>query len=512
MEHKNLKTNVYSLDKVFSDCTEQPIDIDFTLPDYYSDISKILKCRAVPRISSKSVSGNSVLVEGCVTITVIYCGNDNCVNSYEYLYHFSKKFDAGIDVSGTMIDVNTSCEYINCRAISGRKIDIHGAVQVAILVFKRKSNDVISDYDDCNVELLRGSVPATVPIGVADKYLTIEEEIEVGAAQPDVRCIIRYDAQPIINDSKILAGKSMVSGELVISILYLPERSSAVQKLKCQIPFSQMLEIDGINEDCKCEVNASVAHLEIKPRVSHTGECKQLSLSCKLLVTSECFCNNDIEVVLDAYSKKHEAVISKKEICFNKIVENLKQNFSCKNTFEFLEGEISSICDMWCDTKTTAVKFNDSGMQVNGVATIFMIAQDDDMMHSFYEKSIDFEFLYSMEVQQNYNYKCEPKFTVKNLNYTLIGNGEIEFRIELNICAAIYKCTKLPLITDIKVDETKLIIKQNQSAMTIYFAQSGEKIWDIARKYFADANEIKQINDINEEILSNDKMILIPII
>ncbi|MBR3967976.1 MAG: DUF3794 domain-containing protein [Clostridia bacterium] len=512
MEHKNLKTSVYSLDKVFSDCVEQPIDIDFTLPDYCSDISKILKCRAVPRISSKSVSGNSVSVEGCVTITVMYCGNDNCVNSYEYLYPFSKKFDTGMDAGGTTIEVKTNCEYINCRAVSGRKIDIHGAVSVSVSVLKRRYSDVISDYDDCNIELLRGSVAATVPIGMADKYLIIEEDVELGAAQPDIRCIIRYDAEPTVTDSKILAGKSIVSGELNVKILYLPENSDVVQTVRCQLPFSQMLEIDGITEDCDCESKVSVAHLEIKPRISHTGECRQLLLSGKLLITSECCCNNDIEVVLDAYSRKYEADICKKEICFNKIIENVNQTFSCKDTFEFTEGALSSVSDMWCDIKIATVKFNNDKMTVTGIATIFIIAQDEDMIHNFYEKSIDFEFSCAFDMQDDCSYKCEPEITVRNLNYTLIGNGSMELRVELNICAAIYKCSQLPLITDISVDDAKPILKQNQSAMTIYFAHTGEKIWDIAHKYFAQADEIKQINNIDEEVLSSDKMILIPTI
>ena len=42
MEQKNLKTSVFSVDNVFCDSLELPIDVDFTLPDYYADISKIL--------------------------------------------------------------------------------------------------------------------------------------------------------------------------------------------------------------------------------------------------------------------------------------------------------------------------------------------------------------------------------------------------------------------------------------------------------------------------------------
>ena len=321
MEQKNLKTSVFSLDTVFCESAEQPIDIDFTLPDYYVDISKILKCRAISRISSKSINGSSAAIEGCVTVTVIYCGNDNCISSYEYQYPFSKSFDTSLNTEGCIISAKTKCEYINCRAVTGRKIDVHGAVGIYVTIKKRKLTDVISDCDDCNIELLRDSVPATVPMGCAEKYLLIEEEIELGTSQPDIRCVIRYDAEAVITDSKILAGKSVVKGDLKLKLLYAPEENTAPQTIRYQIPFSQLIEIDGISDECDCESKVSIAHLEVKPRVSASGECRQLMLTAKLLITSECCCNNDVPVIVDAYSKKYEADICKNEICFDKIIE-----------------------------------------------------------------------------------------------------------------------------------------------------------------------------------------------
>lgn len=508
MEQKNLKTSVFSLDTVFSESAEQPIDIDFTLPDYYSDISKILKCRAVSRISSKSINGNTILVEGCVTVTVIYCGSDNCISSYEYQYPFSKKFDTGFNTDGCTLLAKTKCEYINCRAISGRKIDIHGAAGIYVTLKKRKHTDVISDCDDCNIELLRGSVPATVPMGCADKYLLIEEELELGSGQPDIHCVIRYDAEASITDSKILVGKTVVNGEMIIKLLYAPEDNGVPQTVRYTLPFSQLVEIDGITDGCECESKVSIAHLEIKPRVSATGECRQLILTAKLLITSECCCNNDVAVIVDAYSRKYEADISKNEICFNKIVENINQNFSCKKSIEFSKGALSAVSDLWCEVKTDGVKFSDNKMCVAGTVTAYIIATDSDLIPTFYEKAIDFEYTYPMDTFGEF--KCAPEITVTSANFTISSDCNLDLRIELNICASIYKCSNLPLITDINIDLEKPISKEKRGAMTVYFADSGEKIWDIARYYYASVDEIKQINQINEDILACDKMILIP--
>lgn len=507
MEQKNLKTSVFSLDTVFCESAEQPIDIDFTLPDYYVDISKILKCRAISRISSKSINGSSAAIEGCVTVTVIYCGNDNCISSYEYQYPFSKSFDTSLNTEGCIISAKTKCEYINCRAVTGRKIDVHGAVGIYVTIKKRKLTDVISDCDDCNIELLRDSVPATVPMGCAEKYLLIEEEIELGTSQPDIRCVIRYDAEAVITDSKILAGKSVVKGDLKLKLLYAPEENTAPQTIRYQIPYSQLIEIDGISDGCECESKVSIAHLEVKPRVSASGECRQLMLTAKLLITSECCCNNDVPVIVDAYSKKYEADICKNEICFDKIIENINQSFNCKKNIEFSEGSLQEVSDMWCEVKTESVKFGDNAMCVRGVVTAYIIACDSKQIPVFYEKTIDFEYTHPMNISGEF--KCSPEITVTSANYTLTGECSMELRIELNICASIYKCSNLPLITDIKINDGKPIFKNN-SAMTVYFASAGEKVWDIARRYFADVEELKQINEIADDILASDKMILIP--
>ena len=508
MEQKNLKTSVFSLDTVFNESAEQPIDADFTLPDYYPDISKILKCRAVSRISSKCLNGSNISVEGCVTVTVIYCGEDNFLNSYEYQYPFSKTFDTGTNTDGTALTVKTKCEYINCRAVTSRKIDIHGAAGIYVTLTRRRLTEVVSDVDDPNIELLRGNIPATVPMGCTDKYLTVDEEIELGSGQPDIRCLIRYDASAAVTDSKILAGKSVVKGEMNVKLLYSPE-SGSPQTVRCTIPFSQLLEIDGMTDECSCESKVYIAQLEIKPRVSASGDSRSFMLSAKLLITSECCCNNDVAVILDAYSRKFEADISKSEVCFNKICENINETFNCKKNLEFADGALSAISDMWCDVKTESVRFVGGGIAINGIVTAYIIALDSDGVPSFYEKAIDFEYTHPIN-SKNQAFKCSPEITVSGSNYTLTGASNMELRVDLNISAAIYECNNMPLIVDIKIN-SEPVKKERRGAMTVYFANAGESLWDIARRYFADVEEVKQINEINENILQSDRMILVPI-
>lgn len=508
MEQKILKTSVFGIDTVFGDSAEQPIDIEFTLPDYYADISKILKCCSVARISSKNVNGSSVSVEGSVTVTVIYCGTDNRISSYEYRYPFSKTFDSGINTEGTVLTAKAKCEYINCRAVTGRKIDIHGAAGIYVTLTRRKVTDVICDIDDATVELLRGTVPATVPMGCADKYLLIDEEIELGDAQPDIRCLIRYGADATISDSKILAGKSVAKGELTVNIFYSAENGEP-QNVKTVIPFSQFIEIDGLTDECNCDTAVCVADLDIKPRISATGQSRSFLLSAKLLITSECCCNNDVGVILDAYSRKYQTDISKNKVSFGNICENVNDTFNCKKNIQITENSVAAVSDIWCDTKIDNVTFCEKNLTVNGKITIYIIAQNDDGLPLFYENAIDFEYKRAVNSACD-NFKCTPKISVAECGYTLSGSDNIEIRVDLNINAAVYELTDIPLVTDLKINTSQPCKNSGGSAMTVYFAETGERTWDIARKYFAPLDEIKQINGIEEDVLSCDKVLLVP--
>ena len=86
----------------------------------------------------------------------------------------------------------------------------------------------------------------------------------------------------------------------------------------------------------------------------------------------------------------------------------------------------------------------------------------------------------------------------------------MELRVDLCINAAIYDCKKIPLIVDVRVNEKQTAVHSKKCAMTIYFANKGESVWDIARRYFADVNEVKQINDITDDMLTADSVILVP--
>ena len=510
MEEKCLKTSVYLNDNVFTDSVEQAIDVDFTLPDYCSDISKIFKCRAVPRITSKGIEGKNIIIEGTACITILYANKDGKLCSYDYVYPFVKNIEMPNECGGANLCCKYKCEYINCRAVTGRKVDIHGAIGIYIKVIKRKCTDIVSDYDDGNIELRKGMAPATIPMGYAEKYLLIEEEIRIGQGQPTINNILRYDANPCIKETKVINGKSVVKGEFAISIIYCSEDSFKPQAVKAVIPFSQIVDVEGITEICRCDTKAEIAFLEIKPRISGSGEAKSFSLTAKILLTCEAYCVNDIAVVLDAYSRKYQAEINRNKVNFEKITSNISEVYHTKKNIE-IEDSITSVVDMWCWVQSVNTKFENGNMIICGTLMSGMILCNEDDNSVYFEKAIDFEYKTPVKCELGTPHS-EPQLEVISCSYTITSPNNIEIHIELGINAAIYEKQEMTLISDINLDDNILLKRTDNSAMKVYFPSDDECVWDIARKYNASYDEIMKINNLENEKLISGKMIIIPVI
>ena len=496
-------------DKIFSGSGEYSIDNEFTLPDYFPEISKVLKCRVIPRVSMCSVSGQTLNVDGNITVNLIYCSPENEIFGYEQIINFSKAFEIGCDASGAVAESSVKCEYVNCRCMNERKIEVHGAVGIYVSAFKKSVTGIVTDVDNGDVIVRRGLLPATSPVGTGEKSLLIEEELELGQGQPSIRCILKYDAKAVNKECKIISGKVVEKGELNVFVLYCAEHTSSPQIYRNSIPYSQIIDIDGLHENCVCSAKAKVACLEIKPRTSASGETRSFMLTSRLNFRATACCDDDLPVVLDAYSTKYNAEIKTEEIKLEKIQKTLNDTFICKKALDNI-GDISSVVDIWCETSVSEAMVNDSILKVIGTMQICVLAIGGNNIPVYIERPVEFEYKYTLE-------ECKKPLGVKaevitnNVSFNMQSASCIEVSAELCVIADIYTKEKVNLVTDICIDENNIKPKNNDSALIIYYADEGEYLWDIARKYNSSPQEISEINSLQDEILLAKKTLLIPI-
>ena len=232
-------------------------------------------------------------------------------------------------------------------------------------------------------------------------------------------------------------------------------------------------------------------------------------MNAKILLCCEGYCNNEVDVICDAFARKYETEITRCDVDFDRVVRTINENFSCKKSLEFTDNSLCEIIDLWCEAETRTVSTQNGALNIMGCLTACIIATDEEDVPCYFEKNVDFEYTLQLEKADNLIH-CEPKISVNSCGYTLNSSSSMELRAELCVLAAIYEHCKMPLITNIKVDTKSPITACASGAMTICFACGGETVWDIAGKYHASVDEIIKINELDDEILRESQMLLIP--
>ena len=224
MNTMDLKLNreMLSMTRTILDAScEQAVEKDFLLPDYYPDIFRVLKCVIMPTVQSHSINGGKLSFDMAVLIRVLYISqNDKRINCIEQKMNYTKSFDLQGDCGDPMIWLTPKCDYVNCRVVNQRRLDIRGAVTIHAKVTGEVTVPIVTDAFGCGIQLKKAAVTYPAKRLTAAKRITLIEELQLSAAKAPVGTILRTDCRIIPQEHKMIAGKLVTKGDAEIMMLY----------------------------------------------------------------------------------------------------------------------------------------------------------------------------------------------------------------------------------------------------------------------------------------------------
>jgi hypothetical protein len=106
-------------------------------------------------------------------------------------------------------------------------------------------------------------------------------------SKPSVLSIIRNDAIVASTDKKVIANKLVAKGEIYINMLYtcMKDGADAIEAMQFTMPFSQIIDLEGIDDRYDCVINADVISCELVPKSDGDGDSKIIHCTVMLLIT-----------------------------------------------------------------------------------------------------------------------------------------------------------------------------------------------------------------------------------
>lgn len=511
MDYKLNRESLTTNEIIFDGCQEQPVDLDFSLPDYCPDIQRILKCQVYPSITNKSVMGDRLELEGNSTVRVLYLdAGGTTVRCCESTNPFSASITLKQPADNAMVYAKTRVEYINCRATSPRRLDIHGAFSVCAKVLNCVHNDILSDIEGDDIQQQKSTISASKISGFCQQQFTVAEVLEIGDGKPAAETIIRTSASAVMDDFKIVSNKIILKGEVILKLLYSSSiDNDTLEAMEYAVPYSQMLDCDGLTEDSICNIKVNVVSYNIQIKSDSSGENTLFESEFKICANIIAYQDTQMTVVTDAYSTQYELAVDYQQQMLNQLMELISDSCVQKYSFDLGDTSISKVIDIWNEVSTVNAEEADGQIQYTGKLNICILAINTEGKPFYFERMVDFACSHDWSKRKS-GVMCDPDVTVDNLSYRINGDNGIEVKVELKLNACIYAQNSCKAISGVTADESRPKVKDMSAALTIYYADAGESLWNIARAYCTSIDAIKNENDLTEDQIENRGMLLIP--
>ncbi|MGN0559038.1 MAG: DUF3794 domain-containing protein [Acutalibacteraceae bacterium] len=507
MEYNLLSKQIPTQQTLLDTVAEQPVDIDFTLPDYCPDIEKILKCSLVIKIFNRNISGGQLIVEGSSTVRVLYCDSvKKNIRCSEQSLPFSASFNLKNTPEQYIIFTDAKSEYINCRALSPRRLVIHGAFSLYARVISKGTVAICTPSDDMNLELKKERVSTAQLCAFCQELFNFSEEAELSNQAP-VEAILRDSVTANITECKAITNKLMVNGEVNVKMLYLSSLDTGeTQQIDYLMPFSRIIDCEGADENITNNLDISVLSYDVRIKPDHITETPVIIVDAKIAISETGYKETEEEIIADAYSTEIATQTDLKQISIAKSVTQLCETVMNKSSIKIENSKITRIIDIYNEYCTVTPIISQEEITLSGKANICIFALDGDNMPIYVERTLDFEHKCALTDEAAVS---SAKAKIKSISFRIADDSTVEIKAETVITARLCVNNLCSLVTQIRGEEDKKIVKDDCS-LVIYYGKKGERLWNISKYYSTKHSMLKDENPDAGEVLEGNMMLLIP--
>ena len=486
---------------------EHAIDCDITLPEYLPDIVKILKCSCIPGIKSHQINGDRIMAECSCLVRVLYISDQGTLHCFEQNMQFAKQIELKSEHTSTGIFVGAKTDYVNHRVSGQRRFEVHGAVTVFAKSNSKKQIEMVSQASGGGITYKSENAEICDLVSVVEKLFSVTETCDAGNLSEPIASVISSCGWASIEELKVVSNKLFLKGQLSIYTALLGSDTHRVYTLENIINLNQIIEAPDITENCQIDAFLTVCDLETKPRFDLSGNKNLVDISASVAISACGYETRNISCIKDAYSTKYETDIKKSIVYTASLHDRIDDTFLCRGNVN-LNTSASKILSFTCTDMVYGFSVFESSCSVNGQIMAEIIFEDSNGEICFAQREIPFEYSKQI-VSEDSILTCNPHCNISAFNYVLNGDNGLDVRVEINVNGFVFSEKEKMITTSLSVNKDRVKTIKTAS-LTIYFADSGETIWNIAEKYNTTVDAVMRENHLTEPTVKEKCKLLIP--
>lgn len=344
MEDKQFAEKIERCDLVYKTVLTQEAMAETVVPDAMPDIVRLLDTEAAVFLRSKTVETGRVILEGNILGTVLYAGEDTVQpQKLELSIPFScaQEEPSLTDTDQLVVDIHLSTA--EPRIMNPRKLMLRAEVAGEVSVFRKSTLCLATETEDLSLfETLYEERNVGYIASVQEKNFIVSEELALPPAHPTASQLLLPSVRLILSDSKRVAGKVIVQGNVSLQLIYLPAGEDRPCQESFQIPFSQIMDApEGEAGIAQAILYPTASYVEPIPGVNGSG-----AVSAEVHVTAQLVCTSvqAVRYIADIYCLHHPCQVRQEAVAVADPFRPVSLRETLRETFELPESAAEVLC------------------------------------------------------------------------------------------------------------------------------------------------------------------------
>lgn len=467
------------------------------LPDGMPDIGNILAAWGQCVMRGKEWRSDGMSVSGGVMAWVLYAPADGSEpRSMEVWLPMQMKWSFPESIREGTIRVIWHLRGVDARTLSARKMMVRANASVLAEALEPCEEEIsTADHVPEDVQLLRNTYPARLPMEAGEKIFAIDEEFTLPASEPAPEQLISFCLSPQVTEQKVLGGKAVFRGTGNFHMLY-QGGDGQLHSWDQEVSFSQFSDLDrDYDKDAWISVMMALSSLEPELQEGH------IRLKCGLIAQ---YLISDIvmlELIEDAYSPNRQVSVESRELQLPMILDSSQETIRFEGT---IPENATRVVDVTvCPEHPSIRRAGDlTELECSGQCQVLFCDENGALQGRSARWSQVWELPASMD--------AEVLGAVQSVSrpQASLNAGQISLNGAVQAEAMTVSQQGMPMVTGLELGE---MLRPDPGRPSLILRRAGEgSLWEIAKDTGSTVSAIRKANGLNDEPL-DDRLLLIPV-
>ena len=452
---------------------------DFTLPDYQSEIRRILHVAQTVLPPAKYIGADAVEFNGTVDYQVIYVGMDGGMYSVplstEYSFNVPLERSAEL-VDGVTVLCNVCAESVNTRVSAPRRLSIRSRLRPNVRIYGRVPtvSEIASEVNPMSIYRRSGTC-----MSLDCEYATsdiINVTYNVPKTTDDIR-VVSADAKVVISSQSVSENGIDCRGNVLVNMLTATEGAGddvEWKSLKGEIPFEGEIDTQNYMTGADSRIRGVLSELSVS--VGEDG----IECNAGIILEAVVCSNGEVEYTDDVYSTEAECECVMKQVepraaivCSN-MSFTVSERIPLSSTSIPASAEIIDSMGYVCIDKCA----ESNGKYVfSGTASFVVFYRDGG---DIYSADVSVPVRFETEGSANLPIACFDACADATNIRARISDGSLCIDAELIMSADCFGATVVDMVDRVTFGEP---VPPFDAEIVVCYPTEGDTLWSVAKKY-----------------------------